>query len=381
MKSGGQGQGSGGKGNSSSSSTQSQSSGSKSGSNPNGTASESQANRGSKASGLNQAESGSTKPATNNPDAMNSQKSKPSESNTKGSDSTQGNDASARSSQSANQDQAKPGAQQSDDGNQGSQQSGGSKPGTSASSGGKEGSEESSGDKQGAQEQSGGSKPGSGESSSANKSGGAPSSKAGNSSGSSSIRSGPAGKTPNGGLGNGNGEAANQKLAEDTSKPLPHIDHEAPNKSGDTVAPEQADANRAALALRKIEDLLKENKVTPDLEKEMGMSKSQMEQFVTKLKNKIRPAVEGGRELNVKPNQSAKINPNRKVPGLKPGTRVSSRSERGAGSVAQDDIRGNAEGAAMLPPAELRSGFELYKSSLSAGSSPSAPARPPGGSR
>jgi hypothetical protein len=131
------------------------------------------------------------------------------------------------------------------------------------------------------------------------------------------------------------------------------------------------------LVLRKLEELLRNNQVTPQLEKETGMSREQMEQFVTKFKGAPKAPAGQGREIKVSPGKEQTI-PNRSLPDLNPGTRVGSRTTRDRGGVVQDQIRDNVEGGRIAVPAELRSGYEAYKSSVSR-SRPSRPANPGSG--
>ena len=67
---------------------------------------------------------------------------------------------------------------------------------------------------------------------------------------------------------------------EDKSKPSPKGGTPSAN-SGETVAPDIA---QSELTLRKVEDLLRDNKVTPEDEARAGMSKEEMEQFVKKFR-------------------------------------------------------------------------------------------------
>jgi len=130
----------------------------------------------------------------------------------------------------------------------------------------------------------------------------------------------------------------------------------------ETVAPDREQSN---LVLRKLEDLLKNNQVTPKLEQETGMSREQMEQFVRKFKGAPKAEPGKGREIQIKPGESPKYSPNRTLPGLNAGSRVTSKTVRDRDGVVEDQIRDNVEGARFQVPPELRPGYEAYMSSLS----------------
>jgi hypothetical protein len=112
--------------------------------------------------------------------------------------------------------------------------------------------------------------------------------------------------------------------------------------------------------------LLKENKVTPDLEKQFGMDKVQMEQFVKKFeKRKNAPPVGPGRDIKVKPGATERaFDPNRKAPEGLPNVAVSKSNERQGADNRNDDLRGLTEGSQVVAPKALRSRFDAYRSSL-----------------
>src|SRR5215213_8118926 len=84
-----------------------------------------------------------------------------------------------------------------------------------------------------------------------------------------------------------------------------------PLNSGETVAP---DVPQSELVLQKLEDLLRKNQVTPELEQATGMSREQMEQFVTKFKKAPKAAPGPGREIQAKPGQDRTFRPDRPLP-------------------------------------------------------------------
>ncbi|WP_020466405.1 hypothetical protein [Singulisphaera acidiphila] len=144
---------------------------------------------------------------------------------------------------------------------------------------------------------------------------------------------------------------------------LPPRSETPPANAAETVAP---DVPQTDLVLNKLEDLLKRNQVTPELEQATGMSRDEMEQFVKKFKKPDKAAPAGpGREIQVKPGVDRTLDPNRTLSDLNPNARLGNRTERARGSVAQDDIRDNIQGARFEVPRELRPGFEAFKSSLS----------------
>jgi hypothetical protein len=117
--------------------------------------------------------------------------------------------------------------------------------------------------------------------------------------------------------------------------------------------------------LRKLDDLLRNNQVTPELEQATGMSREEMEQFVTKFKKPPKSQPGAGQEIPVKPGQAPKFDPNRALPDLNPGASVSSRNVRDRGSVARDDFRDNLEGTRFLAPREILPWVEAYRNTLS----------------
>ena len=103
-----------------------------------------------------------------------------------------------------------------------------------------------------------------------------------------------------------------------------------------------------------------------------------MEQFVERWKKQPPKAADGpGRSIETKPGRDAVIDPNRKLPDPISGARVSNRNDRAAGSVVQEKDLGNAQGTRTSAPAEFRSKFEAYTSSISGARKP-PPAKPSG---
>ncbi len=128
------------------------------------------------------------------------------------------------------------------------------------------------------------------------------------------------------------------------------------------MAPDKEQTN---LALRKIQDLLKDDKFTPSVEKQLGMSKDEAEQFVKKFENRKQPGPAGpGREIKVKPGQDKVFDPARKSDFTTTAT-ASNRNDRQGTTLPQDSLGGLSEGGKSTPPPELRRQFEAYKKSLS----------------
>ena len=145
--------------------------------------------------------------------------------------------------------------------------------------------------------------------------------------------------------------------------------------SEETVAP---DMPQTQLTLRKLDDLLRENKITPEIEKQSGMSKEEMEQFVKKYLGTPKAQPGPGRVIDVKPGEQKNMDPRRPGPDFNPGD-FSPSSERQAGQVVQDTDRNMAQGNRSEAPLEIKSRFEAFKDSLSRSTAtrPAAPPRPP----
>lgn len=131
---------------------------------------------------------------------------------------------------------------------------------------------------------------------------------------------------------------------------------------GDNVAP--ANQPQSDLVLRKLQDVIKNDQVTPEMLQDLGMSsKEELNQFVEKFGGAPKRPTGEGREIEVKPGQSKPVVPDRPLPDLNPGSTISSQTVRDRGGVAQDDIRENNEGVRFEPPPELRAKFNAFRSS------------------
>jgi hypothetical protein len=127
------------------------------------------------------------------------------------------------------------------------------------------------------------------------------------------------------------------------------------------VAPDVA---QAALVLRTLDDLLQRNQVGPELERDSGMSREEMEQFVTRFKRPPRAAPRPGRAVEIKPGDERAFNDEPASPTLDLGT-VGNLVTRSTANVVNDQQHDNVEGSRFVVPSRLRSGFEAYKSSFS----------------
>jgi hypothetical protein len=133
-----------------------------------------------------------------------------------------------------------------------------------------------------------------------------------------------------------------------------------PHDSSETVAPDVA---QVVLVLRTLEDLLRSNQVGPALERDSGMSREQMEQFVTRFK-RLRSAVpRQGRAVKVEPGHEQAFDDEPSSSALDRGT-VGSLATRSSANVVDDQQGDIVEGSQLVVPSELRSRFEAYKSSL-----------------
>jgi len=171
----------------------------------------------------------------------------------------------------------------------------------------------------------------------------------------------------NGGSGNPGQAGKDETKAE---PPLPP----SPENTDDTVAPGQPQSD---LVLRKLRDLLDKNEVTPDLERDMGMSRSDIEQFVRKYEKKqAEKANEPGRTIETKPGeQVASDKPSTGLGKLPGSTPFSTRSHKDGKTNAKDQVRDNVEGfrVQQVPP-ELRGKYEGYVNRLSRSKGPSTKA-------
>ena len=129
----------------------------------------------------------------------------------------------------------------------------------------------------------------------------------------------------------------------------------------ETVAP---DVPQSELVLRKLEDLIKNNQVTPELEKATGMSREEMEQFVEKYRKTPKGPAGEGREIKVNPDDQKGATAQPKLSELKTTAPVRAQTVRERGASVDDQVRDNVEGTRFVVPPEIRSRYEAYKSSV-----------------
>jgi hypothetical protein len=148
------------------------------------------------------------------------------------------------------------------------------------------------------------------------------------------------------------------EAAKDDTKPEPKPEPSPPENLDDTVAPGQPQSD---LVLNKLRDILDKNEVTPDLEKDMGMSRTEMEQFVKRFEKKQAEAAGAGRNIEIKRGDpSAGAKPSKDLTGIDRKTSFSTRTTRDANTMTKDQDRGNVEGIRFQVPPELRGKFEGY---------------------
>ena len=160
-----------------------------------------------------------------------------------------------------------------------------------------------------------------------------------------------------------------------TETPAPKPDESTPSPRA--VEPDQPEPNENLTPdqkadqrlLKRLREMVDKNEISKDLEDSTGLSREEIDQFVRKFEappKEERKAADGDGTTEVT-STPGKDSENRKVslPGNLPGGQVTSRSNRGAGMVADDGSQGNLEGARARIPSALRSRFEAYQKGLS----------------
>jgi hypothetical protein len=179
--------------------------------------------------------------------------------------------------------------------------------------------------------------------------------------------------SPNGRGGRGGSDPGKDKF-DDKTQALPKTAQKSADGSDPSVAPESG----LPPVIRKLQKLLQGDKFTPNVEKELGMTRDEAEQFVKKFENRKQPGpATPGQEIKVKPGEEKVFDPNRKAPEFTTSASVSERNKRTGGSLPQDNLGGLSEGAKSTPPPELRKQYEAYKKALSATRSRSSAASTP----
>jgi hypothetical protein len=179
---------------------------------------------------------------------------------------------------------------------------------------------------------------------------------------------------PNGRGGQGGSGPGTDKF-KDNTQPLPKAQQKSPDGAEPSVAPDK----QPPLVVRQIQDLLKEGKFTPNVEKQLGMTKDEAEQFVKKFENRPQPGpASPGQEIKVRPGEEKVYDKDRKAPEFTTNATVSQRNKRTGTTLPQDNMGGLSEGAKSEPPPELRKQVEAYRKAVSSSKPASgAPATPP----
>jgi hypothetical protein len=167
-------------------------------------------------------------------------------------------------------------------------------------------------------------------------------------------------------MGGGSDQPGNPgKPAEDKSTPPPDASKQVPDKAEESVAPD-SNTDVAPRAIRKIQDLLNEDKVTPDLEKKLGMTKDEMQQFVKKYeRGKPRPAAGPGKDIKVKAESTERtFDKDRKAPETLPDVAVSNKNDRAGNVVPTDQNNKLFQGSESAAPKAVKARIDAYRSSL-----------------
>ena len=138
----------------------------------------------------------------------------------------------------------------------------------------------------------------------------------------------------------------------------------APENPGELPVPEGA-SSKPELVLRELKDLIANGQDLSKIEESTGLSRDQIEQFVKKFEKSKREPSGEGRSVNADIGNDPGIDPDRKLDSRVTGPVVSGRGNRGPGAVSQDLMRDQNQGNRSQAPAEIRSRFEAYQSSIS----------------
>ena len=152
-----------------------------------------------------------------------------------------------------------------------------------------------------------------------------------------------------------------------------------PKTPGDDVAPKGQD--HTSIVLQEVQDLLRSGKSTKELEAETGMSRQEMDQFVKKFEKVKKTDATPGSDLKGDVAKDKILDKNRKIADPIKANTVRGRVERGPGTIAQDNLAGDAEGSRSVAPAEYKARWDAYRSSLSKSDAPAStnPKSPPAG--
>jgi|GEM_PF-3949233 len=138
---------------------------------------------------------------------------------------------------------------------------------------------------------------------------------------------------------------------------------EPPNTGPSPVAP---DTTKNPVNLRRLKEALSNPDELRQLERDTGLSRQALEQFVKRYEGAPqRQALPGGEIDAQATGPEPTFDPNRTVPGTGPGSTISTRTNRAGGTLPQDNVRGLSEGLRGNIPAALRDRVRAYRSSLS----------------
>ena len=146
----------------------------------------------------------------------------------------------------------------------------------------------------------------------------------------------------------------------------------APENPGDLPIPDQA-SSKPELVLRELKDLINSGQDLSKIEESTGLSRDQIEQFVKKFEKPEREAAGEGRAVNSDQGNDQAVSPDRKLDSRVNQPLVSGRGNRGPGAVVQDTMRDQTQGLRSQAPAEIRSRFEAYQSSISRSKTKASP--------
>ena len=121
---------------------------------------------------------------------------------------------------------------------------------------------------------------------------------------------------------------------------------------------------QSELTLKKLSDVLQDDKTAKLLEERTGISRERLEQWAKPFE-KVKSGPAGpGRQIEVNSRDQEAAKPAANLPGLDRTQRMNSKNIRERGSLPQDSIRGLKQDLRSEPPPEWRSKFEGYKSRL-----------------
>ena len=173
----------------------------------------------------------------------------------------------------------------------------------------------------------------------------------------------------------------NPPRAEETNQPEPGPRNTArpPENPDPSIAP---DVPQSDLVLRKLKDLIRDDKFTPEVEQNLGMTREEAEQFVKKFEKRPElPPIGPGREIVATPGEDPVFAADRKAPEFTTKATVSNRSDRSGTTLTTDSLSDLREGNRSTPPPGLSRQWKAYQENLRRGKPANPPADRPAGSR